>query len=106
MRELTDRPVCFLHNQSKGIYERRTGSRSSQTEKLRKLNREFEENQKRTDRLYEAVEKGLFSLDPSLTERAHKLGAQRQAILTEIAGIKRGQEMPLKTLTESQVDGF
>jgi site-specific DNA recombinase len=60
----------------------------------------------RPDRLYEAVEKGLLSLDPTLTERAHKLGAQRQAILTEITGIKREQEIPLKAVAERNVDGF
>ena len=42
----------------------------------------------------------------ALTERTHKLGAQRQAILTEIAGIKREQEMPLKMMGERHVDGF
>jgi len=90
----------------RGLEERIKASRGSQGEKLKKLSRELEEVQKRTDRLYEAVEKGLLSLDPTLTERAHKLGAQRQAILTEIAGIKREQEIPLKMVAERHVDGF
>lgn len=90
----------------RGLQERIKASRGSEGEKLKKLSRELEEVQKRTDRLYEAVEKGLLSLDPILTERAHKLGAQRQAILIEIAGIKREQEIPLKMVAERQVGGF
>ena len=58
------------------------------------------------DRLYEAVEKGLLSLDSTLTERAHKLKSRREGILIEIAGIKREQEIPLKVIAERQVDGF
>src|SRR4030042_2857629 len=77
------------------LEERIKASCGGQAEKLKKLSRELEEVQKRTARLYEAVEKGLLSLDPTLTERAHKLGAQRQAIITEIAGIKGAREIPL-----------
>jgi site-specific DNA recombinase len=86
--------------------ERMKASRGWQGEKLKKLSRELDEVQKRMDRLYEAVEKGLLSLDPSLTERAHKLSARRQSILTEIAGIKREQEIPLKMIAETHVDAF
>jgi len=88
------------------LRERMKASRGNQGEKLKKLSRELDEVNKRTDRLYEAVEKGLLSLDPSLTERAHKLSARRQSILTEIAGIKREQEIPLKVIAERQVDAF
>jgi site-specific DNA recombinase len=90
----------------RGLQERIKASRGNQSEKIKKLSRDLEEVQKRTDRLYEAVEKGLLSLDPTLTERAHKLGARRQSILTEIAGIKREQEIPLKMIAERHVDGF
>lgn len=82
----------------KGLMERMKKSRGGQAGKLKRLNRELDEVQKGTDRLYEAVEKGLLSLDSTLTERAHKLGARRQAILIDIAGIKREQEVPLKMI--------
>ena len=90
----------------RSLRERMKASRGSQGEKLKRLSRELDEVQRRTDRLYIAVEKGLLSLDSSLKERAHKLSARRQSILTEIAGIKREQEIPLKMIGETHVDGF
>lgn len=90
----------------KRLMERMKRSRRDQTERLKRLNKEHDEVQKGLDRLYEAVEKGLLSLDSTLTERAHKLKSRREAILIEIAGIKREQEIPLKVIGERQVDGF
>ena len=90
----------------KGLMERMKKSRGGQTEKLKRLNRELDEVQKGTDRLYEAVEKGLLPLDSTLTERAHKLKARREAILIEIAGIKREKEIPLRMIGETHVNGF
>ena len=95
-----------VRNMLKALMQRMKRSQGGQAEKLRRLNRELDEVQKGLDRLYEAVEKGLLPLDPTLTERAHKLNARREAILIEIAGIKREQEIPLKMIGEAQVEGF
>jgi site-specific DNA recombinase len=89
-----------------GLKKRISSSRGDQKENLKRLNKQLGDIQRGTDRLYEAVEKGLLSLDFSLTERAHKLGAQRQVILTEIAGIKREQEIPVQMMTDRNIDGF
>ena len=61
-------------NMLRRLQERIKASRGGHGERLKKLSRELDEVQKRTDRLYEAVERGLLSLDSTLTERAHKLG--------------------------------
>ena len=45
-------------------------------------------------------------MDSTLTERANKLQAQRQALLTDIAGLRRLKEMPLEALGEKQVLAF
>ena len=95
----------FTHSLDFGL-ERMKRSHGGQAERLKRLNRDLNEVQKGTDRLYEAVEKGLLSLDSTLTERAHKLKSRGEAILIEIAGIKREQEIPLKVIAERQVDGF
>jgi hypothetical protein len=52
------------------------------------------------------VEKGLLPLDSSLTERAQKHQAQRQSILTEIAGLRRVKQMPVSALGPKQVESF
>ncbi len=49
------------------------------------LQRELEQNQLGTNRLHEAVEKGLIPLDDSLKLRSHKLQARREEILLELA---------------------
>ena len=59
-----------------------------------------------TDRLYEAVEKGLLPMDETLQQRAHKLQARRQEILIEIAGFRRQKEMPLDLLKPKQIGAF
>jgi hypothetical protein len=45
-------------------------------------------------------------MDSTLTERASKLQAQRQALLTEIAGLRRLEQMPVEALGEKQVRAF
>lgn len=52
-------------------------AQESQDDGLKKLTKELDEIKLATDRLYEAVEKGLLPLDSSLQERAHKLQARR-----------------------------
>jgi site-specific DNA recombinase len=62
--------------------------------------------QHRSNQLYEAVEKGLLPMDSMLTERANKIQAQRQALLTDIAGLRRLKQMPLEALGEKKVHDF
>ena len=67
-----------------------------------KLDRVKQSSQK----LYEAVEKGLLPLDSALTERANKLQAQRQALMTDIAGLRRLKHMSLEALGEKKLHAF
>ena len=62
--------------------------------------------QQRSQKLYEAVEKGLLPMDSTLTERANKLQAQRQALLTEIARLRRLRQMPAEALGEKKIQAF
>lgn len=81
-------------------------SRADDDEQLRKLTRELDSLKEQTDRLYEAVEKGLLALDGTLQERVHKHQARRQEILTEVAGLRRQRELPLAQLGKKQVSAF
>ena len=73
---------------------------------LRPLQKEMDSLKLGTDRLYEAVEKGLLPMDETLQQRAHKLQARRQEVLIEIAGFRRQKEMPLGLLKPKQIDAF
>ena len=62
------------------------------------LKKELDRVQQSSQKLYGAVEKGLLPMDSTLTDRANKLQAQRQGLLTEIAGLRRLKQMPLRFL--------
>jgi DNA invertase Pin-like site-specific DNA recombinase len=81
-------------------------SQATHDGKLKRLTKELDSLQHRSTQLYEAVEKGLLPMDSTLTERANKLQAQRQGLLTEIAGLRRLKQMPLEALGEKKIHAF
>jgi site-specific DNA recombinase len=89
-----------------GIRKRLHRSRDSHDGKVKQLTKELEDVQKRSGQFYEAVEKGLLPMDASLTERANKLQAQRQALLTELASIRRLKQMPMEAFGPKNVVAF
>jgi site-specific DNA recombinase len=98
-------PVRVRH-MIKEVQSRFLKSKGRHEGELLKLNRRLEDIKRGLERLYDAVEKGLLSTDSILQERAHRLSAERQAILTEIAGIRRQQAIPDQTLTDRNIEVF
>ena len=88
------------------LRKRLSHSQASQDGKVKQLTKELDLVQQRSQQLYEAVENGLLPMDSTLTERAHKLQAQRQALLTELAGLRRLKQMLVEALGEKQVLAF
>lgn len=82
------------------------GAKARREDTLVPLQRELTELETATNRLYEAVEKGLLPMDETLRDRAQKNKARREAVLIEIAGARRQKEMPVSMLTASQLDKF
>ena len=89
-----------------GLRKRLKLSQVDQDGRLKQLTKEVDSLHQRSNQLYEAVEKGLLPMDATLTERANKLQAQRQALLTEIAGLRRLKQMPVDALGEKKVHAF
>lgn len=81
-------------------------SRTDQDEQLKKLTKELDGIKGQTDRLYEAVEKGLIPLDGILEERVQKHKARREEVLTEMAGLRRQKELPLSKIGSKNVQAF
>lgn len=81
-------------------------SQSSQGDHSRLIERELGELELATSRLYEAVEKGLLPLDDTLTARAQKLKARREALMIDLAGVRRSKEMPASMLTQAHVEAL
>lgn len=95
-----------VHTMLEGLRKRLSRSQTDQDGKVKQLTKELERVQQSSNQLYEAVEKGFLPMDSTLTDRANKLQAQRQALLTEIAGLRRLKQMPLDTLGERRVQAF
>ena len=90
----------------KELQARLKAAKSDHHEELKKLARELEEIKQGTDRLYEAVEKGILPINESLTERAHKHQARRQEILIEMARLRGQKEMGLSKLGKNHITAF
>jgi hypothetical protein len=73
---------------------------------LGRLRAEVEQNQLASERLYEAVERGLLPMEGTLTKRAHELQARRQALLADIAGVERERQFPMELLSSRHVERF
>lgn len=81
-------------------------AQSRQDDTLWPLQKELTELETATNRLYEAVEKGLLPMDETLRDRAQKNKARREAVLIEMAGVRRQKEMPVSMLTARQLEAF
>lgn len=81
-------------------------SRTGQDETLKALQKELDQIAKSTERLFEAVEQGVLELNDSLKTRSHKLQARRQAILTEIAGLRTREGLPTALLRPKHIEAF
>jgi len=95
-----------VHTMLEGLRKRLRQSQTDQDGKVKQLTKELERVQQSSNQLYEAVERGFLPMDSTLTDRANKLQAQRQALLTEIAGLRRLKQMPLDALGERKVQAF
>ena len=87
----------------------RTAVQSSRTDEevsIGRITKEIQELERASERLYEAVKKGVLPLDESLQARAQKLKARREAALVEIAGLRRGQAIPASLLSQNRLGAF
>lgn len=81
-------------------------SRSAHDDYLKKLKKELDDIKTQTERLYEAVEKGLLPLDGTLHERVDRHKERRQEILAEMAGLQRQKELPLTGMGVRRIRSF
>lgn len=102
-RVFTEQRVRGMLEQLRARLQKKRG-RSS--EGLKRLRAELEQNRLGSERLFEAVEKGLLAMDGTLAKRAHVLQARRQALLVEIAGIERQDAMPSRLLLPRNIQAF
>ena len=88
------------------LKERFQSGQSKEQRELALLKRELDATDQALSKLYEGVEKGILELDATLQARAQGHKAKREAILTEMAGLRRRQDLPLASLSAVKVQRF
>lgn len=80
--------------------------REGSAESVKVLEKELTELDASIERLYEAVEKGLLSLDDTLSSRASKIKARRDIVVRDLDSARQSRETPLDILSPATVDAF
>ena len=81
-------------------------SKESQQEKINELNRQLKQTEERQHRLLDAIETGIVGLDETVQHRAQNLKTAREALIIEIAGVRRDYSLPTEQIKASQVEAF
>ncbi len=102
---------AFTPKRVKGMLQKlKDGLRSANSEgqaELTELTKELKDNELATRRLYEVIERGIIGVgDVTLQQRFHELKVRREAILTELAGVRRGAELPTSLLSMRRINDF
>ena len=84
------------------LRERRSGDQ----DKLGKLQAELKRAENRLNRLYEALESGVVTVDETFQRRAQQAKAARESVLIEMAGLRRRQGLPAARVDPSSVVAF
>jgi site-specific DNA recombinase len=75
-------------------------------QKLTLLQAELRRADERLGRLYDAVESGLLPLDETLQKRVQQAKGGREAVLVEMASLRRLEQLPVDHVLPSQVEAF
>lgn len=95
-----------VQNMMVELRKRLKTSKDTQQEHINQLNRQLKQTEERQHRLYEAIETGIIDLDETLQRRAQQLKSAREALLIELAGVRREYSLPIDQLKASQVEAF
>lgn len=90
----------------KWVRKRIKTSKDTQQEHINQLNRQLKKTEERQHRLLEAIETGIVDLDETVQRRAQQLKSAREALLIELAGVRREHSLPVDQLKASQVEAF
>lgn len=95
-----------LHAIMTALRKRLKTSKDSQQERINQLNRQLKQTEERQHRLLEAIETGTIDLDEVTQRHAQQLKASREALLIELAGVRRDHSLPVDQIKASQIDNF
>ena len=88
------------------LRQRLKSSKDTQQQRVNELNRQLKQIEERQHRLLDAIETGVVDLDETVQRRAQQLKSAREALLIELAGVRRAHSLPVDQLKASQVEAF
>jgi site-specific DNA recombinase len=95
-----------LQAMMEALRQRMKSSKDTQQERANQINRQIKQTEERQQRLLDAIETGTIELDEITQRRAQQLKASREALIIELAEVRRDHSVPIETLKPSQIDGF
>ena len=93
-------------NMMTALRKRMRTSKDTQQEHINQLNRQLKQTEERQHRLLEAIETGIIDLDETVQRRAQQLKSAREALLIQLAAVRREQSFPADQLKASHVNTF
>lgn len=93
-------------NMMTALRKRIKAGKDNQQERINQLNRQLKQTEERQHRLLDAIETGVVDLDETTQRRAQQLKSAREALLIELAGVRREHSLPAGQLKASQVNTF
>lgn len=88
------------------LRKRLKSSKDVQQARINELNKQIALTAEKQNRLYEAIEAGVVELDETLQRRAQQHKSAREALLLELASVRRVQTLPVDQIKASQLDTF
>ncbi len=89
------------------LRKRLKSTHDNQQERINELNKQLKLVEQKQQKLLEAIEMGIIDLDETTQRRAQQHKAAREALLIELAAVRREQSIPVdKLLRASQIEVF
>jgi site-specific DNA recombinase len=88
------------------LRKRIKAAKDTQQERINQLNRQLKQTEERQHRLLDAIETGTIELDEVTQRRAQQLKASREALLIELAGVRRDHSLPIDHIKASEIAAF
>ena len=95
-----------VQNMMVALRKRMKTSKDTQQYRVNQLNKQVKLIEERQGRLYEAIETGAIELDETVQRRAQQNKSAREALLIELASIRRNHSLSVDQLKSSQVEAF
>lgn len=88
------------------LRKRLKAAKENSQERINQLNKQLKQTEERQHRLLDAIEAGMIDLDETVQRRAQLLKGSREALLIELASVRRDHSLPVDQIKTSQIDRF